>query len=975
MFITLLFIAAVVVAFVLWSRDKAQPNDTTKPQSPESMNQQWMDYLYDYRAKAHTKSSREFFDAMLADLTSQGMPLPSTRDTYEADDADSFDESEMSEQSESVELTTPEYAASSQTVVEKRQMQLDNTTILLYFGAFLFVSAVGLFVGFGTSNGFVRLAAVLTTLVVFYAGGLWVYEHKPKLKIAGLTFVGIGLVLAPLAGVAAYSYILSDKPQLVWLLTSIVCMALYAHALYRLRHPLLEYLFIGTLVSLFESSVAVYSAPVYWYGWALVAVGILLQAVSYWRKWQFDMDRPSTASSQLLVPAALVLGLYYTVDHGALQLAVTSLLASAFYVMDALRLRGEQRQLYAGISHVLLLVSVGAATYSANQSLVQVGLGLVVASVLQAGVIVWQSGSSAIAKDFATVTQLSLVLAVILLTSHGSYATISLVWFSVVSFIIWVKQQRPEGFTLGLVAIAMAPIAYSYLVLNEPLSATSLASIELVLLYVATISIHMLRGKSSHMPDWFGAAEAGYAYMLAVTMLFVLWAGGFTAVGLALAAAITTLYMAERHQADAWSLVGGLAVMSPVLVTYDAPGAFMTAISVSLVWNVLLALRYRRDANRWLGSISWFLLPVAVQQLFAFQNDNLFYALAYVGVTAGFILARVIAVGRVFQSAKVPIVSYMRTASMSYVVGYLLAAAVAIVSALLAGQYSIAYVSGILVVFAYLLAARVEKQPAIIAAIPLLLQIGLWGSYQNEAQFTLYALGSALLAFGGYMLAPYQFEAGQMRPSARAAFGIASLAATFVTPFTVLLHGDATPVMTLSLVLAGIALLYAVLNREQPLRELAGGIVALGILWLFAALGITNIQAYTHVVGATAIIYAVWRNALGDAEGRQAYTITALLVTSVPLLAAALNGDGGGLYGWWFLLEQIGIMLVGFSLTDKLVIRWGLYASMLAVLYQLRSLGWVALAVLALFIIGVAVFRLQRLDQNEPHDEADNKKE
>jgi hypothetical protein len=39
---------------------------------------------------------------------------------------------------------------------------------------------------------------------------------------------------------------------------------------------------------------------------------------------------------------------------------------------------------------------------------------------------------------------------------------------------------------------------------------------------------------------------------------------------------------------------------------------------------------------------------------------------------------------------------------------------------------------------------------------------------------------------------------------------------------------------------------------------------------------------------------------------------------------------------------------------------WGLYVALGAVLYQLRNLGWAALSFLALFVIGMAIYRLLR---------------
>ena len=38
--------------------------------------------------------------------------------------------------------------------------------------------------------------------------------------------------------------------------------------------------------------------------------------------------------------------------------------------------------------------------------------------------------------------------------------------------------------------------------------------------------------------------------------------------------------------------------------------------------------------------------------------------------------------------------------------------------------------------------------------------------------------------------------------------------------------------------------------------------------------------------------------------------------------------------------------------------KWGLFVSVAAVLYQLRGLGWAALAFLALFVISVAIYKI-----------------
>ncbi len=87
-----------------------------------------------------------------------------------------------------------------------------------------------------------------------------------------------------------------------------------------------------------------------------------------------------------------------------------------------------------------------------------------------------------------------------------------------------------------------------------------------------------------------------------------------------------------------------------------------------------------------------------------------------------------------------------------------------------------------------------------------------------------------------------------------------------------------------------------------------------------------------------------------------------LVSATIPLALQVIAGNAGGLYGWWFLGEQIAIMLLGMTIRKRFVTRWGMYVAVGAVLYQLRSLAWLSLTLLALFLISLAVYQLQKSD-------------
>lgn len=79
--------------------------------------------------------------------------------------------------------------------------------------------------------------------------------------------------------------------------------------------------------------------------------------------------------------------------------------------------------------------------------------------------------------------------------------------------------------------------------------------------------------------------------------------------------------------------------------------------------------------------------------------------------------------------------------------------------------------------------------------------------------------------------------------------------------------------------------------------------------------------------------------------------------STIPLILQALGSGSGEFLGLWLLLEQTGFFILGIIIHKPFVTRWGLYVAVGAVIYQLRDLGWAMIAVLSVFIIGIAIYR------------------
>jgi hypothetical protein len=173
-------------------------------------------------------------------------------------------------------------------------------------------------------------------------------------------------------------------------------------------------------------------------------------------------------------------------------------------------------------------------------------------------------------------------------------------------------------------------------------------------------------------------------------------------------------------------------------------------------------------------------------------------------------------------------------------------------------------------------------------------------------------------------------------------------------------YGVSAGIGPIALAIAGCLTLLHFWGRGQADREVSGLVVVASIMWAFAAAGLHNAQIYTHILAATFGLYAYWRWRLGDRDTSDEYLYAMLGTATIPLILQAVGGQAGGLYGWWLLLEQVAFMLLGISIRRRFVTYWGLYVAIGAVLYQLRNLGWAALSFLALFIIGMAMYRLLR---------------
>lgn len=847
----------------------------------------------------------------------------------------------------------------------KPRTQLDNTTLLLYFGAFLFVASIGLFIAFGGASGLLRTLAVFFVMMVMYCSGIWLFHNKPKLKPAGLAFAGIGIAIAPLVGLAAYNYLFIGQGSTVWFMTSLLCMVMYTHALVTLKHPLVNYIFIFTFLSLFESGVSIANAPIYYFGWAMAITGMILRAASMWKGFWPELQESSKAGSQLFLPLALLASFVIMPTYGAGQLGVSLLLATLFYGLEMLSTQGSLKQNNATATQLSAIAAVVSLSYAYNQSWKTVALSLLVANAIQALIVIRMPAEDTLARNFASILLLVAIGGAALGLVSPGILTASLSALVIIGLLVWRKQKRVDGYVLGVFAWMALPLVVGQVLLSthlEPVPQTALLTAAL-LIQIAVYTWY----KSKESAVWISTAQQIYLVSAVAVLIASLFTTPLMCVVVSLVVAATMIGLAEYEKDNDWSTAAGLAVCVPVLHAFGQTSSlYHLSVLGALLFNIGFSLKYRKESNRWISTLLWLLVPLALGGgVIVKEWSSLAYTWAYVVVTICLIFSRAIARGNVFLSTHVPMASLAKNASMSYVFGYAFAASIAVVGSFTVpnSQLHGAIILSIMTILVFMLGRNIEKEPKILFLLPLLLQAILLNGLRptiGSDILNVYLVCSTLLAACSYFAWDL---VGSTKPSVNdesLQIKQASLLTIFIAPAAILVTGELLLPMPLGLFAAGCLVYYHWRNTTQANREISAGMVVASVLWFMYYLGIREVQAYTHVLAAMFAGYAYWRAIRKEDKVADQYLMWMLVTATVPLAIQALNGLAGGLYGWWLLLEQIGFMLLGMTIHKPAVTKWGLYVATGAVLYQLRDLGWAALTVLAVFIIGIALYQLQK---------------
>ncbi len=967
-----LWLPLLIIYLVIRYNKKKPDSDYTYGNNPQvgGLNEQWLAYLRSFQGVVKSAAEKKLLETLIIGRSADDLYKELNDDTVPAPSALPVAAVQASTaQTPTVfeEVPTPYAETQAQTPV-KQSTPIDNTILLLYFGAFLLVASVGLFVAISGLSGVMRTIIVALTAAILYSGGLWLYKNNKKLEQAGISFVGTGMIITPLIGVAWFNLVsMGANAGVIWSLTSILCITLYAHAYSQIKNDFISYLLIGSFVSSVESAVLTIDLPSYGYAWGLVAAGLLLSVTNRRaQKSSGQLQAASAASSQLLIPLSVVGSMVLIPEFGSFQLAVTLVLAGVYYSLLALW-QAEQRTSFSLAAQVSYIAAIANIVYASDHNFNTTGLALLGIGVLYAAALS--------VLRLPTIRMHNLKSVAILVNSAAALLCIGDAWSFIssaflaigLSIILWRRFESASALQIGSLILLPLPFIVGLAALD--LNVTSWAQLGLcassaLLLGLLTAACCIEKSSKPHYET------SAVFYFMAIGLLFIpAWGLGYESVGLVTAGAFASFMALRWLSKDADWLVGmSFILLVPVvhaMAFYDIDSPqFSATLGVALLGNIILSLMTRHAVIRYVVVGCILLAPLALGGGgLGFKWDSTGYAGGYMLAMASCVLARTIARGKLLLSSKVPISSYYAEASEAYVLGYTVAGVIALLISFYAdnSQLVTSLVLGAIGIFVVII-AKIERSPQLYALLPIILQALLFsairpdlGDATTTGVMALVSVFAAVCSYAAVTLIDPSHENKVSR-----SVNLVSVFSAYIGPMLVMTQDHPSLLLPVSLFIAGLVTLAYNYRSTQGVKEVSIAVSLAAIHWFIYLLGVTNIHIHTHILAVFLASFAVWRSSLNDSSAAQSYTQALFFVVSIPLALQAMGGENGSTYGLILIAEQVAFMVYGASFGQRFLLRWGLWTALAAILFQLRGLGWAFLSLLALIVIGVAVYRLQK---------------
>ena len=827
--------------------------------------------------------------------------------------------------------------------------KLDSATTLLYLGAFLLLASIGLYVGVGSGDS-VKSLLVTVISAVFYGGGLYLYSNSTRLKPAGQTFASIGMATLPMAGAAIYYYGLQQTHgPAVWLVTSIVAVGMYAYAIWVLRSALVSYLLVfSTLSVMFSGISALGLAPFYMiHGLGLFGLITAVCIRTYGSK-DSTISVTYGRSAMFMVPFSVVASLLSFATMGWVNVSLSLLLAAAYYGYEYLY-GVYKEQVYSLLAQIAAISSLLCAVYSASHTATAVALVAGLCAALYS--IIWygrvcKKPADNMQRKYVKYILLGLpLLSIGLMMAHISHAWIAVLLLAVVSSVVYSTDRDVVSGMLLVSSLLVLPYFVAVLGIETPVDSRFLANIYLAIATLA-VALKLLARKTATATD-----RAMLLYMtivplcLSATMSTEMLLAAKAVFASAQVLIVVGIGLSEKRRSD-WFAGAALVQAFWLLGFVSNPGWIFAFTVFVIATNALFALLPGSLAiHGWIVSIGLLSLPVQYgemqpKQLGYGAYRNIYLTYAYLLVAARYALRKVIVV----RSKLYPVWF-----------GYFVAIAAAITLAISGPSISVAaclFLAGIfLVAVSYVESSAEVIVPAFLCGYASVLYLLVYGETRETFSVAVVVAISQMVYWLLSMSGLVTVRAKYARYT--------QLAIAAAVPIAGLQH-PTYGVYAVALACFGGILAKEIWSKNHQSKELSLLLLHMAVLWLLYASGVRELQVYTHLSAAFVALLAYMRASIGAAkELVSQYVWAAVLIFSVPLVLQALAA-GKQIYSYLALIEHVLLIVVALERRYKSVVWYSIAVVVGSVMYQLRTYKYAALAVLGVFVIGIAIYYLSR---------------
>ncbi len=850
---------------------------------------------------------------------------------------------------------------------KKSAQEIDSASILLYFGAFLMIAGVGLFVGLSDFSGSVKTVTVLVLALTLYGAGLFMHQGVKRLKPAAVTLTAIGLICLPLTGVAAHFYAASAlSGAWIWFVTSVMSLTLYGIALLQMRQSLIGYMSVFMCLSLWLSIDSVIHAPLYFFGWAMIVLGMIyLAATKFLRLWP-EVEAPLSVSASIMVPAALLLTILFGYPAiSVVHQSITVLLAAVFYALATWHEQGARARLtYFILAHILVLIgSYMWAIDASGSELLAAWVVSVLAAMQIALAARWRASHKTWYDSVLIVTALALAMSTLLAAPfiHDSQLSFALLvsFVMTVSVVAALWSRSVWQAVLGLAAMVSLPAVIGYVVCVPFLPPAVMSGWYVLLATLLLFAGHWLRRFG-----FIDLIRAAYVTSLSFAWLIGVYEHGWVSVAASLAVGALSVLIAYYEGAP-YAVYAGTAlgvmglVQALIWLTETWQPAFAVTVPVLGLLYYLTSKLLQKMRSPGTYYEPWFISGAVV---------------LYGGVLLGLVVHGLnwFSIGFLALAGLLTMYeAYVRTQASTAYFG-----AAVVLTAFELAMYKIGIREAQLywylwslyvIVIAYL---EREALGVILVAVVTAGGLGVGLRAHGMTDVTSVSMVASVAAMGFYLVGKAHLLLGDRKRwqpflDAWSLVGLAGLYIASSLPywFNYLASDGSAYVGNAAILMTAGALtcyeMYA--RRSRGGLYLGAAVLLVGLQWLLYTQHIYNVQIYTHLWAGYFAVLAWLASRDKRTDEKRLFTVLALLVQTTPLAWQALDGDQG--MGILLLFESVAVLLIGLAIRYRLVAWWGLSAAVGSVLYQLRAYQFFALVLLGAGIIALGVYTLIKQDK------------